>query len=325
MLGSLPLVSVLTPCYNHETYLDDYLNSLIRQTYPNIELIIIDDASTDGSWEKLNARKPELEARFTRLVLERNPQNEGLFTTESRLIPLVRGEFFTILESDDYYKANKIEANVSYLQAHPEIGLVHSDVDYQYSTHTDYNHWAALGRVIPEGDVFEHLLYENFILTCSICCRSNLIKSIDFETYKRRNYKTSDYPMFLDLSRKTRFGYIPQSLAVYRIVKDSISHPVHRLEKHRWKSAYYQVKLDYIQQFGASPDIIERAERQYYRNLYEMGFLARDMYQFKRAAIWLEDRYPQEFNCLRQRVRRLAIRNRIVWEAIKIWKEQGES
>lgn len=313
-----PLVSILTPAYNHARYLDNYVGGLLAQTYPNIELIIIDDASTDATWDRLCSYRERLHQAFTRLILKRHSRNLGLIPTLNELKNHIRGDFVAILESDDYYKPDKVAANVAFLLANPTIGAVYSDVDFLYPDREQPSHWAALGREMPQGEVYEPLLFDNFILTCTFCCRADLfVQHANFEAYARRGYLTADYPLFLDLARHTRFGYLDRSLAVYRVVENSISHPRDLRQQFRWKKAYYQTKLDYIERYGARREIVQRARRQYHLQHYWFGYWSFSQTEFNQGYAWLKAHYPAEFNRPPHRLRALSMKHKALWEALR--------
>lgn len=310
-----PLVSIVTPCYNHCEFLDDYFQGLLDQNYQNIELIIIDDASSDGSWEKILTFEDGLKSSFPRVSLQQNSVNLGLLPTLNKLKQPINGDFVAILESDDYYKPDMLATCVDFLLRNPDMGAVHSEVDFLYPDRIEPDHWASLGRRIRQGDIFEQLLIDNFILTCTFCCRSDLFhKHADFAKYIQRGYLTADYPMFLDLARHTKFGYIDRSLAVYRIVPNSISHPNDILKRLSWKEAYYRVKLDYITDYDASSPVRARAEKQYHRTLYETGFASYNSVLFRQGYQWLLDHHPKEFKRLPYYLRRLAMLSRSLWK-----------
>ena len=83
------LISVIVPAYNHEKYIEECIRSIMAQTYQNIELLVIDDGSKDGTFEILQSLKPECEKRFVRVVFE-TQENQGTCVTLNRLIDLAR-------------------------------------------------------------------------------------------------------------------------------------------------------------------------------------------------------------------------------------------
>ena len=123
---SNPLVSVLVPAYNHENYVQGTINSIIAQTYQNIELIVIDDGSKDGTFSKLQELKPECEKRFVRVVFE-TKKNEGTCKTLNKLISCAEGEFIYLIASDDLAKPQAIEKEVSFLSNHSDYVLAVGD------------------------------------------------------------------------------------------------------------------------------------------------------------------------------------------------------
>ena len=120
------LVSVLIPAYNHENYVQETINSIINQTYQNIELIIIDDGSKDSTWQKIQELQVECEKRFVRVVFE-TKQNEGSCKTLNKLLSLAQGEFVYIIASDDLAKPNAIEKEVEFLANNEDYALVVGD------------------------------------------------------------------------------------------------------------------------------------------------------------------------------------------------------
>ena len=110
-----PLVSVVIPCYNHEQFVQDCIQSVIDQTYQNIELIIIDDGSKDGSVEKIQEMIPACQERFIRFEFRYRP-NKGLSATLNEALDWCEGIYFSALASDDYYHKDKIFFQAYYLQ-----------------------------------------------------------------------------------------------------------------------------------------------------------------------------------------------------------------
>ncbi|WP_019671978.1 glycosyltransferase family 2 protein [Psychrobacter lutiphocae] len=118
-----PLVSVVIPCYNHQDFVQDSIQSVIDQTYQNIELIIIDDGSKDDSVAKIEQMIEACEQRFTRFEFRSRP-NKGLSATLNEAIERCQGKYFAALASDDMVLPHKTATQVEFLEAHPEISAV---------------------------------------------------------------------------------------------------------------------------------------------------------------------------------------------------------
>ncbi|MGQ0700353.1 MAG: glycosyltransferase family 2 protein [Panacagrimonas sp.] len=102
---SFPLCSVIVPVYRHETLLAECLKSVLVQSWPRIELIVIDDASPDASFDRARelTGSPEYRQRFERIVCERNETNKGAHASFNRGMALAQGEYLFLLNSDDRY------------------------------------------------------------------------------------------------------------------------------------------------------------------------------------------------------------------------------
>lgn len=115
IVESQPLVSVAIPCYNHEKYIEQAIRSVIEQSYSNIELIIIDDGSTDNSVSVIESILPDCHVRFHRVEFRYRP-NKGLCRTLNEALEWCKGEYFAPVASDDILKINKTSIQVNYLK-----------------------------------------------------------------------------------------------------------------------------------------------------------------------------------------------------------------
>ena len=116
-------VSVIIPAYNHQNYVQDTIKSIINQTYQNIELIIIDDGSTDRTWQKILEMKADCEKHFKNAHFE-TKENEGTTRTLKKLLSLANGEYVYIIASDDIIKPSAIEKQVDFLNKNSIYSLV---------------------------------------------------------------------------------------------------------------------------------------------------------------------------------------------------------
>lgn len=315
-----PLVTIVTPCYNHEKYLDEYFEGLLSQSYENIELIIFDDGSSDGSWEKILSYQQRLREKFPFVILERH---ENIGPTEELRLALDRalGELLCILESDDYYLPTKIEENVRFLQDHPDMGAVHSDIDYVYAKRIAHRHWKRAGRRIPSGDIFEELLVDNFIMTCSFCCRTDLFREhVNLREYLSKGYLARDYALFLDLARHTQIGYIDKSLVRYRVLQESFSHSTNLEKAFAFVKNIHQIKLDYIEQYGGSDSARRLAIEGAYESLFLFGFRMHRKDECLQAYKWLSQHNPERYRAIPFRALALSMRNESAWRIMR-WIE----
>jgi len=122
-MTSVPLVSIVVPNFNHRPYLPQRLESICQQTFQDYEVILLDDASTDGSPEFLEQIAEELGARF-----QKNEQNSGgPFGQWNRGVELAKGKYIWLAESDDSAEPQFLESLIPILEAHPEIVLAEAN------------------------------------------------------------------------------------------------------------------------------------------------------------------------------------------------------
>ncbi|NHN38096.1 glycosyltransferase family 2 protein [Pseudomaricurvus alcaniphilus] len=110
-----PLISVLMAAYNAEHYIQTAINSILSQTYSNLELIIIDDASTDSTWEKIQ------ELSDQRIKCYQNPGNLGYLKTCNKLFSSAQGQFITFQDADDWSAPLRLETQLQHLQKNEDI------------------------------------------------------------------------------------------------------------------------------------------------------------------------------------------------------------
>lgn len=113
---SPPLVSVVIPCYNHEKFIQYCIQSVIDQTYENIELIIIDDGSKDNSVHKIQQMIKACKQRFARFEF-RTRQNKGLSATLNEALEFCHGKYFSVIASDDILLPEKLDIQVPVLES----------------------------------------------------------------------------------------------------------------------------------------------------------------------------------------------------------------
>ena len=119
-----PLVSVIIPCYNAEPYIDLCLDSLVNQTYHNIEIIICDDASKDNSYQKLL----EWSKKDKRICVLKNQTNSFAAATRNKCIEASHGDFIMLQDVDDVSAVNRVEVLLKEFEKHPQMAIISSAV-----------------------------------------------------------------------------------------------------------------------------------------------------------------------------------------------------
>lgn len=213
---SLPLVSVCIGTYNREQYISECLDSVYGQTYKNIEVVVVDDASTDRTVEIVRSYKP------TKLIVLK--KNSGICShTRNRAIRESSGEYIALLDSDDAWYPKKIELQLEFMLTHPDIPLCHT-----YCHIVDENSRVVgirhEGRLPKTGDAFEALLEHCWITISSVMMKRNLYDKIGpFLEHPYYGKSGEDIDFFLRVARDHPIGLVSAVLTRYRKSKYSIN------------------------------------------------------------------------------------------------------
>lgn len=137
------LVSILIPCYNARQWIGQAIDSALAQTWPEIEVIVVDDGSTDGSPDVI-------ESYGSRIRWERGPNRGGNFT-RNRLLELARGEWVQYLDADDYLLPEKIENQLQLIQAGADVDIVIGPAIWEY-----YENGRARREIVEISEPFDY-------------------------------------------------------------------------------------------------------------------------------------------------------------------------
>jgi teichuronic acid biosynthesis glycosyltransferase TuaG len=208
-----PLVSVIIPTYNRNTLISDCVESILTQTYKPIEIIVVDDGSTDNTCTTL-------EERFGNKITLISIKHTGLPAAARNIgLKAARGEFIAFCDSDDLWIETKIEIQMKYMMA-GAINFVCSDAllmneKKQYLEHLKFRY----------EDPNKELLWNNFVITSSVILSAKLLRSYNFnEDTTLRGYE--DYALWLSLADKLKIQFIADPLVLYRRHSDSLSKAV---------------------------------------------------------------------------------------------------
>lgn len=171
---STPLVSVVIPSYNHENFVQDSIQSVIDQTYQNIELIIIDDGSKDNSIVKIREMIELCKRRFVRFEF-RSRDNKGLSSTLNEALDWCKGDFYSPIASDDMMLSNKILDQVELLIRNSEVVGVFGAVQKINEKNEKLDEIRQPDKIFE----FDDLIYtEHFLPAPTQMLRLNALKEI---------------------------------------------------------------------------------------------------------------------------------------------------
>ena len=222
------LVSIISPCYNGEKYLRPFLDSVISQTYRPIELLFVDDGSTDGTKELFYQYKT-LYQEDNRISLNYYYENNsGQAAAINFALPRFKGEYLMWVDSDDILYPSNVEKKVNYLEKNTKKGYVICQGEIVNSDNTNIS-LKLLKRIHnkePDTNIFSDLILEHNVIyvPASMMVRREVInKSIpSLHIYEGR--QGQNWQLMLPVSFCSEVGYIDEVLFKYVIHSDSHSH-----------------------------------------------------------------------------------------------------
>jgi glycosyltransferase involved in cell wall biosynthesis len=200
---NLPLVSIVTPSFNQARYLESTLRSVLDQEYPNLEYILVDGGSTDGSLDIIR--------RYSdRLAWWISEKDHGQTDAINKGLAHANGEILAWLNSDDTYEPNAVRQAVSFLQDHPDVGLVYGDANF-----IDEN-----GRVVgrfPAAQTNYQRLRQGYvhIPQQSAFWRADLWRKVG--PLDPSFYFAMDYDLWVRLAALAPLRYHPRAWANFRL------------------------------------------------------------------------------------------------------------
>lgn len=207
--------SVVIPAYNAEQFISEAIDSVISQSYPNVECIVVDDGSTDGTVAVVKEYGEKV-----KLVCQENSERSAARNAGVRESC---GEYISFLDADDYISPEKIALQLEYLATHPEYEVVYSDSCYFVDNGSrNFNHPT---RRTPVGDVVPELIYQNSITVNSpLMTRQAFDRCSGFDP-ELTHYEDWDFLLRLALSG-ARFGHVDAYHAFCRL------HPSNTIRDH---------------------------------------------------------------------------------------------
>lgn len=195
------LVSIIIPCFNQEKYITDAILSAENQTYKDIEIVFIDDCSTDNSLEVVN----ELKNKYSNIVVLKNETNLGVVDSRNKAIDVAKGFYILPLDGDDTIEPTYIEDAVKVFEEKPDVGFVYCKARKFGAVNEVWN--------LPKFNK-ESFIFGNCIVNSSLFRKSDFIKLGKYKSYM---YSwTEDYDLWM--------SFVGAGLLPYRIDKILYNH-----------------------------------------------------------------------------------------------------
>lgn len=252
MENQTPLVSVITPTYNHEKFIADCIKSVQEQSYKNWEMIIVDDGSSDNTYNKAK----ELAATDNRIKVF-TQKNVGIFRLgETYNFALLQstGKYAAILEGDDIWLPEKLTLQVDVMEKNPDVVLCWGKAyrtkidlsDFFALSPLDENYNAELYANKPIGSIAKVTLLGNFFMSAlTLFMRRSALDEIG-GYIQSHNLPLIDVPTTLHLSMKGHFVYVDKPLGAWRIYPSQVT----KTYSAEMDEGFYKFSIDFFRKYA---------------------------------------------------------------------------
>ena len=212
-MDNSPTISVLMPVFNSEQFASEAIESITNQTFKDFEFLILDDASTDKSFEIIK----EFEKKDSRIKVSQNEKNLGVVASRNKLLNLSKGKYIAWLDSDDIAIENRLEKQINFLENHPEIGMVGSNATIIDENNNKIGKW--LFETEPQKLKIE-LFFHSPFLSSSVMIRKSCLPQ---NFYDSRFPVSEDFGLYSKISEHCETANIAEFLVKYRINSKGLS------------------------------------------------------------------------------------------------------
>lgn len=211
-INSSPLISVIIPVFNAERFIKRALESVCNQTYKNLEIIVIDDGSTDSSRDIIDSFKDERVQLFSR-------ENKGLIATLNEGIDRCNGDFIARMDADDICSVTRFEKQFEYLLENPSVGAVFTGIEHINEKGETIN--------IKRSGKTRFIEPVELIFGCPVCHPTAMFDLTKMDkdeiVYNDSYHLAEDFELWTRIISKTKIGLLNEVLFKYRVHPNSIT------------------------------------------------------------------------------------------------------
>jgi len=228
-----PLVTVICVCYNHQPFVREAIESVFRQTYTSIQLVVVDDASPDGSVEEIRKLQSQYSFEFIELTT-----NHGYCQAFNAAWRLAKGDFIIDLAADDILLPTRVEEGVHVLvEKGSQFGVNFSDAEYVDAggKHIRYHSDRFPHPSVPQGDVYKEVIQRYFICSPTMMIRQTVLREMNgFD----ESLAYEDFDLWVRASRNYLFCYTPKVLVKRRTLSNSLGRQQFKRSSKQLASTY---------------------------------------------------------------------------------------
>ncbi len=228
------LVTVICLCYNHAQFLIEAVDSVLAQDYSAIQIIVIDDASTDNSQKLLK----EYYSDNSEVELVLHDKNQGNCKSFNEGLILAKGEYIIDFATDDVMLFNRIAEQIKCFESDTETGVVYTNTEYIDDKGAFLTNHRAEGDLLPSGNVFSEVLMKHVYEPSSIMVRKSVFDELGGYD---ESLAYEDFDFVLRSSRLTKVAYIPKVLTKRRKVGESLSSQLTKIGYKKMFESTYRV------------------------------------------------------------------------------------
>ncbi len=237
--SAIPVVSVVVAAYNMGQYIEVAVRSVLDQTFSDLEVIVVDDGSTDGTPDVMCAFEQESRVRYIRQA------NAGQPRAKNAGVKAARGRFIAFCDADDVWVVDKLSKQLRIFDADDRIGVVYSQVA---TIDPDGNRTGEITGDGPSGSVLNELFVKNFVPFGTSVVRREVIDEIGM--FDETLAMGIDWDLWLRAAVRWRFHFMREPLYLYRVWPGQMSR--------NWKGRYehcFRIMQNFLKQH---PDLVDR-------------------------------------------------------------------
>ncbi len=278
------IVSVCCLAYNHESYIRKCLEGfLIQKTDFPFEILIHDDASTDGTEEIIR----EYEAKYPNIIKplyeKENQWQKGRRGSAIFNFPRARGKYIALCEGDDYWTdPYKLQKQVDFLEENPEYGMVHTDYDRFYTKtgkwlHNIMHETFKNNLSILSGNILEDLLmYRAMVWTGTVCFRKEFVDNKGYQEVVNQNFSVGDFPLWCWIAAHSKLKYLDDSTAVRQLLANSATQGNDFPQQVEIYRTSFDVVKFFIIKYNLSNEILLNTKEVFYSRALEIYFRSKN-------------------------------------------------